>query len=895
MADVRLWDSRFAWSGEIPATFPGLNPVALNRVLNFADGEYLDAIDGSRVWRYVTDTGQGLYWGASPGPWGDKMQVNGLNPANEQGRVTLDHFGGLWPSSGRLLVGLWVSQNYAQSFNPLLDTRAVDPFIYLSSAQSSGRPRHQIYGADGSLLMDHYEDEPWAGSSAWRFVGVAVDLDAGTSQLFTVNRDEGASWAGPVRTFTGTPNTGSTSGLDVFSLRHAGYWEGGLLDEVLVAHPGPEFSVEDFADALARGSWARGQDEDSAPALSVTDSVVEAVAPAVLHTGPERMAWQYGAMVDVVPAGATPYLSTDDGQTWAAADPEDLPGAFDGLMRWDVPLESGETFDGLTVTLPGGPAPTLQPIAAVELVQGETQRVPLEFTGNGSWVVDAPDVVTAAVESGGVLALESGFEVGAGEVSVSLVDQYGRAAVRTVQVEVLPRGWDPPAPPVYPHAPLVLWDEDGPAEVLTDPLSAVITKEVNGEECLEFSIPATHKHAGLLLNERVVEAAGDKWWIRRVTTSRAGRQTRLEVYAEAAFYDLASAGQIDGRQWNGVAAGTVMRAALEGTGWTVGVANVSTRRTYETEDSNPLALLRTVQEVHGGDLVFDNRARTVSLVVQSGRDNGVAFFHSRGLTESKRVVDSTGLATRLWARNADGVGIESVNGGRPYVEDYSFTSEVKDAVYDFKAGTAPLTMLAMAQATLAKRSRPSYSYEVTVNDLSSVTGDELDRFDVGDRVTVVDPEVGIQAVSQRIVKLEYDVVRPWASEVTLSAKLRETGTASDSEDAGTLRTGSTVDTFDLVPFNLLRNGRFDNGLAHWANLGAAVVDSQDGTGDYAVRFEGSGERWIEQTVQPDNRPAYAFSMNLETDGPAGFVPDVTVEAVIEYEDGETETVELSIE
>jgi len=97
----------------------------------------------------------------------------------------------------------------------------------------------------------------------------------------------------------------------------------------------------------------------------------------------------------------------------------------------------------------------------------------------------------------------------------------------------------------------------------------------------------------------------------------------------------------------------------------------------------------------------------------------------------------------------------------------------------------------------------------------------------------------------------------------------------------------------LVPFNLLLNSRFDNDLAHWAHFGAQVVPGH-GTGDKAVRFSGSGERWIEQTVAPDNRDAYAFSMNLVSQGPAGWSPNVSVQAVVTYEDGSSETIDLEL-
>lgn len=893
MAEVRLWDNRFSWSGEIPATFPGLNPVALNRVLNFATGKYQDAIDGARVWSYISD-GTGQQWGAFAGPMGDEMAMNGVNPATEKGRVTLEHFPGLWPTSGRLLIGLWAKQLYTMAFNPLLDTRAVSPFVYLSTAQGSGRPRQQLYSTAGTTLIDTYEADPYALTTDHRFIGMLVDLDAKTSQIFTVSRPDHGYWLGPVRSFTGTPNTASTAGVDVFSLRASGYWESGRFDEVLVAHPSASFSLANFADEMARGTWATGQSETLASKLDVTDGRVAAGAAAVMETGAENISWDYKPSASA-PAGAVALLSTDNGTTWTTATPDTLPATFSGLMRWRLNLSAGNLFSGVDMVLPTTPAPTLGAIAPVDMVQGETVSIPLTYTVDGTpdWAIDGAGLITGTVTADGLLKLDGGFETGAGTVTVTLSDSYGRRAERSFTVTVEARSWGPPAPPVYPNAPLIAYDENGdPAEVITNPLDAVITKEVNGEESLSFTIPANHPHAGLIRAENIVEAAGDKWWVRTVKTKRSGRNVTLECYAEARFYELRTAGQVDAREWKQVVAGTVMTAALKGTGWKVGTANVTTRRTYKTEATNPLAVLRTVQEVHGGDLIFNNKDRTVSLVPQSGRDNGVGFFYHRGLTESQRVEDSTGLATRIRPRNADGLGIESINGGKPYVEDYSFTNQVKEAVYDYKAGTSPQTMLALAVAILAARSKPKYSYEVTVSDLSVVTGEELDRFEVGDRVTVSDPEVGIEAVSQRIVKLEYNLVSPSKSEITLSAKLRETGGSSDAENSGILDTGAEVPVFDLVPFNLLKNGRFDNGLGHWARNGVEIVATESGTGDYAARFSGAGARWLEQTVQPDNRAAYGFSMDVQQQGPGGWVPDLKVEAVIDYEDGTSETIEL---
>lgn len=882
-----MWDKRFSWSGEIPTTYPGLNPVALQRVTPSTGKLYADTVTPSRLWERKSD---GALDGNAAGPFGLRVGMNLVNPATEKGRFVLPNFAGLWPSSGKLLIGLWVSQSYAMSFSPLLSTRGgSSPLVYMSTS-GSGRIRHGVYNAAGGLVLDQYEDTPWNATTDFQFVGQLVDFDALTSQMISVELGAKASWVGPVRSLSGAPNPASTADLDVFALQTANFWTSGRFDEVLVAHPSAGFDLAAFADAMALGLWADGQTPGNVANFTVTESGIKAAAAGTLETGAERVSWSQAPVVQGAPAGSVAHMSADNGATWQSGA---LPAAFTGLLRWSVPLAANETFTGITVTEPTTPAPTLAPIGNVTLEQGELSNKALSFTvaGEPAWEVSAPAMVAASITDG-QLSLVAGFEVGTAQITVTLTDDMGRSVSQTFTVTVNARAFDPGNPPSYPRSPIILWGDNAPEAVVIDPLAAVVTKEINGEHVLEIALPIGHKHAGLIKPENIIEVAGERYRARRITTSRQGRKVTLEVYAEARFYDLATAGQIEGREFRQVIAGDVMAIALRGTGWTVDVANVSTRRTYEVEDTNPLELLRTVQANHGGDLIFDNNNRKVSLVTSSGRDAGVAFFYGNGLTDAKRVVDTTSLITRIYARNADGLTIASLNGGKAYLDDFSFTSEVREATYDFKSGTSPYTMLAMASATLANRSKPSYSYEVTVNDLSAKSGDDLDRFDAGDRVTVVDKAVGISE-TQRIVRLEYDVVRPWASEITLSAKLRELGGSTSAEDAGTLETGTGVGTFDLVPYNLLLNSRFDNGLAHWASFGAQVVEGS-GTGDYAVKFSGSGERWIEQTVQPDNRSAYALTFDIESTGPAGWVPNIAARAEITYEDGTTEIVDLDL-
>lgn len=886
-----MWDNRFSFSGEIPTDYPGLNPIALNRIEPGAAAKtYKDAITPSRLWTRHSD---GNLDGNTAGPWGTLVYVNQVDPATEKGYMRLPNFAGLWQATGRILIGLWVRQSYAMNFCPLISTRSGNqPLVYLST-NKSGQIRPQVYDASGNLVADYYENAFGALPGVYQFQGMMLDRDAGTVQAFAVRADTRESWIGVEKALTGTARGASNAPLDVFSLGDGTNYSGGIMDEILVANPTQDFDLPTWVDDLALGQYANAQDPSRASHFTVTDGSITATAADTFTTGAERVSWTKQPTVQGAPSGARAYWSTDNGDTWKNGTA--VPYPLTGIMYWTIPLTKGATFTGITITEPVDPPPTLNTIPNQTLTQGELKNLTLTHTivGPPTWTINAPNLITATINNT-TLALAAGFEIGDATVTVALTDQLGREVSRSFTVTVNAATWEEGAPPRYPHAPILLNNDDGQAEaVLIDATDAVVTKEVNGSHTFEFELPATHRHVDLIKAERTVDVAGERYWVRRLETARTSRAVTLNVYAEARFYELATAGQIDKREFKQVTAGDVMAIALAGTGWKVGVANVSTLRTYEIEDTNPLALLRTVQDNHGGDLIFDNTARRVSLVTKSGRDQGVGFFYGHGLTEAKRVEDTTSLVTRMYARNADGVTIAAINGGKPYVEDYTFTDKVKTAVYDFKSGTSPYTMLSMAQATLANRSRPDYSYEVKVSDLSARTAVDTDRFDVGDVVTVVDAAVGLSE-TQRIVRLEYNVIRPWESQITLSAKLRELG-SSETTDAGALETGASVTSFDLVPFNLLKNARFDNELAHWASLGATVVDNQGGgTGGRAVKLSGAGTHWIEQTVTPDNRSAYALSLDLQTEGPAGWTPTVRTTALVTYEDGTTETITINL-
>ena len=215
----------------------------------------------------------------------------------------------------------------------------------------------------------------------------------------------------------------------------------------------------------------------------------------------------------------------------------------------------------------------------------------------------------------------------------------------------------------------------------------------------------------------------------------------------------------------------------------------------------------------------------------SGTDSGALFSYRKNLKSIQRVVDTRELVTRLYAYGKDGMTFASINGGKEYVEDYTFSSEVKVSTLDCSSFTNPYQMLEYAKMRHAEYSKPRVSYVLSAMDLSALTGYEHEAWKLGDIVTVDDKELGL-LVKTRVVRRQYNLQEPWKTVIELSTKLRELGDSSAQWDkaADALSSAELInrqEIKDMVPFNHLRNSRADDGFAYWVNSGFEV-DTENG-------------------------------------------------------------------
>ena len=410
-------------------------------------------------------------------------------------------------------------------------------------------------------------------------------------------------------------------------------------------------------------------------------------------------------------------------------------------------------------------------------------------------------------------------------------------------------------------AKLVVLDADGNAEaVLENAYDVIVTGEVNGIDTLEFNIPFRDSKRSYLDNEKQIQAGDETYRIRTVTDEKNEQGAAItSVYAEAAFYDLGFSVRKTEQSFNADTADVSMAYALQDTGWKVGTVNVRTKRTWTSTEKNALAVLRKVQDLHGGDLIFDNANRTVSLLTFSGNDSGALFCYRKNMKSIKKVVDTQSLITRLYAYGKDG-------------------------------------MTFAANMRLADYAAPRVSYVLNAMDLSVLTGYEHEAWKLGDIVTVKDDELNL-SVKTRIVRREYNLLEPWNTVLELSTTLRELGDSSSQWDAAadTLASTNLVDSQemkDLVPFNHLRNSRADSGFNYWENSGFEIDTENGVSGTASFKCEGALDttKSLSQTVTPANRNSYTISCQIASaDLKAGENGQVGIEVTIEYEDGTTET------
>lgn len=199
--------------------------------------------------------------------------------------------------------------------------------------------------------------------------------------------------------------------------------------------------------------------------------------------------------------------------------------------------------------------------------------------------------------------------------------------------------------------------------------------------------------------------------------------------------------------------------AVKPSGWSV-VDNsaIRYRRTITLKAATPLDVLEQCRSTFSGcTFRFDNIRRVVTILnMDAGENLGAFATRQLNLKQSDYKGKSSGFATRLYAYGKDGMSFDSINDGKPYVEDHTYSDRIICAYWSDERYTVPQNLLADAKQKLAAMAVPQRSFDCEVVDLAAADPERYSflSFPLFSVVSIIDE-------TRSNAKLDHKVVERW--------------------------------------------------------------------------------------------------------------------------------------
>ena len=244
-----------------------------------------------------------------------------------------------------------------------------------------------------------------------------------------------------------------------------------------------------------------------------------------------------------------------------------------------------------------------------------------------------------------------------------------------------------------------------------------ITRKYSGVNTLHFTLSPGDPMGEALTEEALIRDTdtGQHYRIKglRINASGAEAEARLCL-------DGWEASAVTSFSMKGASVSSVMTKICP-MGWTVRYAAMDSRtKDMEMEyGGTPLDMALKVQELFGCAMEFDTKENicTVSYP-KSGALSDTVLTAGADLREIPDYTGkSTDLVTRLYPVGAHGLTIGSVNGGKNYVENFSYTDRVICKVWKDERYEIPEHLMAAAQTMVDSLSVPDTAWEISIHDL----------------------------------------------------------------------------------------------------------------------------------------------------------------------------------
>ena len=290
-------------------------------------------------------------------------------------------------------------------------------------------------------------------------------------------------------------------------------------------------------------------------------------------------------------------------------------------------------------------------------------------------------------------------------------------------------------------------------DLLENPISPVIVNELGGIGELTFSVPSTYKHLEL---EGYIQVENDhEYVIKEIVTHGTNRDVVCMLNIE----------EVLGMAWSKFISrdNTLMKCAelvLSGTRWrAIDNSSCKVKRNLYGTVTNSYNLLQMMCTVYNVEFIFDTYNKTVTFVDKVGKDAGVYFINDINLKQLNVDTHTHKYITRVIPIGKDGLTIESVNDGKNYLENKSYSDKNIYGIWQSDKHDDPSALKADAKRFLDEMAIPYETYEVVVDDLYALKGYDEFQYGLGDIVTIIDGDTETR-IQQRIIQRTYNLLEP---------------------------------------------------------------------------------------------------------------------------------------
>lgn len=192
-------------------------------------------------------------------------------------------------------------------------------------------------------------------------------------------------------------------------------------------------------------------------------------------------------------------------------------------------------------------------------------------------------------------------------------------------------------------------------------------------------------------------------------------------------------------------------------------------------------ILDVVGEQGGGIRIRESNNRLYLDWKDSFDPNTISITLGINMKEIVKSKDITSLGSRIIPLGANNLTIESVNGGKDYLEDSSTVNKygVIEKTVEYKDIEDATTLMNTCLNDLSNYTQASYVLSTNALDLSYLTGNKAEQFKLGTKLHIVNEYMGIDD-NYSITEISLDLLKPYNPTLTISNKVTKlTNTISD--------------------------------------------------------------------------------------------------------------------